>query len=188
MGDGLSFAINGGDGADNNVSPDLIATGGNGIACLFYDTGQVAGVRLDENVYQTVFCGFSFEGIADDVSREGLMQNVVNWFTSGATGVASEVASALAVTAPIANPNPFNPSTNIEFEVLGNDPLPLQIEIYDLRGQLVRHLYRGVVSPGAQSYAWDGRTDDGAVLATGIYLARVGTGGLQQTVKMTLVK
>ncbi len=52
----------------------------------------------------------------------------------------------------------------------------------------MRSLYQGEVNPGAQSFAWDGRTNSGRNLATGIYLARVSTGGLHQTVKMTLVK
>ncbi len=188
VGDGLAFVINGGDGANNNTSPDLLEIAGSGIACLVYGGGGEAGVRLDGGNFHTVFCGFGFEGIADQSSRDMLMTQTLAWFTAGATSVPGDVVSVPIVSTPLANPNPFNPNTSIEFEVSGERTLPLEIVIYDLRGQLVRSLYQGEVNPGAQSYAWDGRTDTGRSLATGIYLARVSTGGLHQTVKMTLVK
>lgn len=87
-----------------------------------------------------------------------------------------------------AAPNPFNPRTEIRFEVGGEQVLPAAIDIYDLRGQKVRTLAIQRVAPGAQSVSWDGLDDAGRALGTGVYLAKVHVGEISRSVKMTLVK
>jgi len=43
--DGMTFSINGGDGADNNTSPDEVIALSNGATSLVYSTGPAAGIR-----------------------------------------------------------------------------------------------------------------------------------------------
>ena len=83
-------------------------------------------------------------------------------------------------------PNPFNPRTTISFSV----ELEGQVEvgIYDLRGRCLRHLVSQYLAPGRQARPWDGRTDDGSVLPSGIYLVRLESGDVVQTQKITLVR
>ncbi len=63
-----------------------------------------------------------------------------------------------------------------------------EVIIYNVKGQAVRNLLQGTVSPGPQNLVWDGRSNDGRTLATGIYMARVRLADESKTVKMTLVK
>ena len=81
-----------------------------------------------------------------------------------------------------AYPNPFNPSTIIEFTVPEDGKAALRI--YNVVGQLVITLYDGEVAAGRIYEA----SFDASRLATGIYLTRLEYGGKQITKKISLVK
>ena len=68
-------------------------------------------------------------------------------------------------------PNPFNPSTKIEYDV----PLRshVQLAVYDILGQLVRTLINSDHSNGHYSVAWDGTNELGRQVATGMYIYRL---------------
>lgn len=84
-------------------------------------------------------------------------------------------------------PNPFNPATNIKF-VLNRDELT-QLNIYNLRGQLVRTLVNERMPQGQYTLTWDGRDADGQTLASGQYFARLRIGAeVMQVRKLSLVK
>jgi hypothetical protein len=84
-------------------------------------------------------------------------------------------------------PNPFNPATNIEF-VLGRDELT-QLNIYNLRGELVRSLVNERLPHGTYTLSWDGRNQEGMTVASGPYFARLRIGTeVMQVRKLSLVK
>ncbi len=68
-------------------------------------------------------------------------------------------------------PNPFNPSTIINY----NLPFQSEIElvIYDIIGREVRAFKNLIQSAGSQNLLWDGRNNYGETLASGIYLYRI---------------
>ncbi|MBI5059967.1 T9SS type A sorting domain-containing protein [candidate division KSB1 bacterium] len=78
-------------------------------------------------------------------------------------------------------PNPFNPSTEIRFEVGRTEQVKLTV--FDLLGREVAVLADETMSAG--SYA---RTFDGHGLASGMYLYRLEAGEEVQTRKMVLLK
>ena len=85
-------------------------------------------------------------------------------------------------------PNPFNPSTTISFMVPVGARDAYTVNVYDLRGQLVRHLERGAPTPGRHEVLWDGRDDRGGAVGSGVYLYRVVVGDEKAAGKMILVK
>jgi hypothetical protein len=189
IGDGLAFSISGGSGANNQLYPSEIEPTQGGVACFIYAADREAAVHKDNGTYQTVYFAFGFEGIAEATDRNTVMDRILDWVQIDLVGVpeGSAVTPSL-VRLPTASPNPFNPSTHIEFELSGRAPTPLEINIYDLRGHKVRSLWLGPVLPGAQRFLWDGLSDSGSQVASGIYLAHVKLPDGQQTVKMTLAK
>jgi hypothetical protein len=84
-------------------------------------------------------------------------------------------------------PNPFNPVTNIRFDVPPGAG-EVALRIYDVGGRLVRTLIAGVQSPGQKMIAWDGRNEAGNPVATGTYLYRLTGKGFEQTRKMVLLR
>jgi hypothetical protein len=69
-------------------------------------------------------------------------------------------------------PNPFNPSTRIEFDLAGSGDrkVPVRLSVYSLRGRLVRELLRNALSPGRHSVVWNGIDGMGAPSGSGIYI------------------
>jgi len=188
IGDGLSFDISGGSGANNQTSPSEIEPYGGGIASLFYAANLEAGVHLDSGTFKSVYFAFGFEGIAAEADRDLIMQRVMDWFEV-ATGVSGgQPNQPYLVGMPEAHPNPFNPATHIKFEIAGNRAANVQVAIYDLRGHLIRNLWNGSVQPGLQDLLWNGRSDTGFAVASGVYVARINVDGQPQTLKMTLAK
>ncbi len=183
----LFFNLFGGDGANNNLTMDALTAVAGGIATIEYGSGGVAAVRSSYGSGKTFFCGFAFEGIDTEANRNALISQAMLWFDGYITPVGDVVAPLMA-SIPYATPNPFNPQTNIRFEVGGNQSVQAEVTIYNLKGQAVRNLLQGTVSPGPQNLVWDGRSNDGRALATGIYMARVRLADQSKTVKMTLVK
>jgi alpha-amylase len=78
-------------------------------------------------------------------------------------------------------PNPFNPSTNIEFALpsAGN----VKLTVINALGQTVATLINGPMSAG-----WHTHQFDASNLASGVYLYRLEHNGMVQSKRMTLVK
>ncbi len=68
-------------------------------------------------------------------------------------------------------PNPFNASTNIEFTLPENGMASLVI--YSITGQKIRTLVSDTLSAGTHSVIWDGLTDRGTTVSSGIYLTHL---------------
>jgi hypothetical protein len=83
-------------------------------------------------------------------------------------------------------PNPFNPSTTISFELKRRSHVTLTI--LNMLGQEVAHLVNREMAAGAHSVRWDGTTDDGTPVASGVYLYRLTAGNFVQSRKMELVR
>jgi len=84
------------------------------------------------------------------------------------------------------HPNPFNPSTKIAYSAARAGHVSLAV--YDLTGRRVRTLVDGHVGAGEHFALWDGRGDDGARAASGVYFARFVGNDAVDTAKLVLVK
>jgi len=83
-------------------------------------------------------------------------------------------------------PNPFNQNTTIDFAI--EQAGPVRLEVYNLLGQSVKTLVRGKYDLGEYSVIWNGHSDTGQVLESGIYFLCLQTGERVQTRKMVLIK
>lgn len=83
-------------------------------------------------------------------------------------------------------PNPFNPTTELAFEITASGPVTLRV--YDPAGRLVVTLVDEILPAGAHLAAWNGRDSSGRAMAAGVYLYRLKTSNFSQTRRMTLVK
>ena len=83
-------------------------------------------------------------------------------------------------------PNPFNPATEIEFAV--PDPTVVRIRIFNIAGQLVRTVADGHYDIGSHHVKWDGKSNTGNSVSSGIYIYRMDAGNFSRTRKMLLVK
>ena len=83
-------------------------------------------------------------------------------------------------------PNPFNPSTTIEFSI--PEAGFVELVIYDITGQRIRELVSGEMSPGIHSVFWDGCDEKGTAVSSGVYISRLKMGDIIESHGMMLVK
>jgi len=83
-------------------------------------------------------------------------------------------------------PNPFNPSTTIAFELAQGGATKL--DIYNVKGQLVKTLARGDFKPGSHRAVWDGKDESGREVSSGVYFYRLEAPGYVSTRKMLMLK
>ena len=85
-------------------------------------------------------------------------------------------------------PNPFNPSTTFRVTIPNGNPQAASLRIHDLRGAVVKTIYEGTLAGGEYHFSWDGKSEEGEKLPSGIYLYRLEHGDRVVMKKMTLLK
>jgi len=85
-------------------------------------------------------------------------------------------------------PNPFNPETEIRFDLSGTHAQKIRLSIYNLLGQEIRTLVQGTFNPGSYRVQWDGKDNWGRSVSTGIYLYRLEGKDFSLTRRMALIK
>jgi len=83
-------------------------------------------------------------------------------------------------------PNPFNPSTTINLSIKESGYITL--EIYNIKGQIVRTLINEFREAGYHVAIWDGTDDNHNQVSSGIYLFKMNEGNQIMLKKMLLVK
>ena len=80
-----------------------------------------------------------------------------------------------------AYPNPFNPSTSIQFDL--PDMQAVSIEVFDILGRSITKLVNGTLPAGYHQVNWDA-----SGLGSGSYLVRLVSGNVVQTRTIVLIK
>ncbi|MEW5700784.1 MAG: C25 family cysteine peptidase [Candidatus Zixiibacteriota bacterium] len=83
-------------------------------------------------------------------------------------------------------PNPFNPSTELRFS-LGADG-PTLLSVFDVLGRRLCQLVDGTLMAGQHTIEFGGTDDHGRALASGVYFARLESGGRTLVRKMVLLR
>jgi hypothetical protein len=118
--------------------------------------------------------------------QSGLGEYALAWVNEPVVSIAARELLPANMTLGNA-PNPFNPSTQIYFTLPSSGVVDLKV--YDISGQLVNQLISGEHFPlGSHDLRWDGRNQQGQLVASGIYLMHIRSGQYSRTAKMTLLR
>lgn len=85
-----------------------------------------------------------------------------------------------------AQPNPFNPSTTIRFEL--ERAAHAKLQVFNLSGRLVATLVDGECQAGMNEVTWQGRDAAHSMVSSGIYLYSLRVGRYLETKRMVLLK
>lgn len=83
-------------------------------------------------------------------------------------------------------PNPFNPSTTIDYSVPRKSKVNLSV--YNVLGQKVATLVNTEMAAGKYRAVWDGKADNGSTLSSGIYFYKFEADNFVKTSKMVMLK
>ena len=110
-------------------------------------------------------------------------------FIDGFTGVTlAELPEALEPGTRISKvyPNPFNPVTHVLFTV--STPGHVEVDVFSPRGRLVRALLSDSRGPGEYQVSWDGKSDAGGTVPSGVYFYRISAENFNAIKRMTYMK
>ncbi|MBN2104311.1 VCBS repeat-containing protein [bacterium] len=83
-------------------------------------------------------------------------------------------------------PNPFNPSTDIRYDL--PEASDVRLTVYDMLGKRIIRLVQEKQAPGCYRVTWDGCDDAGRLVPSGVYIIRLQSDRFQQVRKMLLVR
>jgi len=120
-------------------------------------------------------------------NRRGQFGNYTIRVSSGVTGIESEPAVPEKYALYQNTPNPFNPTTEIQYDVPSSGG-HVSLRVYDVNGRLVRTLFEGEQTGGRKAIAWDAKDDLGVTVSTGVYFYRLEAPGFTETRKTVVMK
>jgi FlgD Ig-like domain len=82
-------------------------------------------------------------------------------------------------------PNPFNPTTTIEFSIQNKSQINLSI--YNIKGQQIKTLVQNEYKEGSHSISWNGDDESGKSVSSGIYYYKLNVNGKTTAVKKCLL-
>lgn len=111
-----------------------------------------------------------------------------NYYGMNITAVGTEEPNVPSVKTSFHSiyPNPFNPSTTVEFSLSQNQEV--SISVFNIKGQKVKTLSKGMMEKGLHRIVWDGRNDTGHSVSSGMYFFMMDTQGYQKVKKAILLK
>jgi hypothetical protein len=179
------------------ISGELEVVGAAGEAVMAPELSEfLVASRATEHATKVVFAGAEpVKGPGELVRLHGIgaqqVQLAQAWLNDGQIGVrlgegavAGVVPMNFALHAP--QPNPFNPATMVRFDLPTTGAV--RLEVYDVVGQRVRVLVAGDLPAGVHQVTWDGRSEVGAPVSSGVYLCRLQAGSFTQARRMVLLK
>ena len=174
---------------------DSVANGAEAALVLSSKT-YVCGVTK-QTMYNSIFVTFPIEYLGDQFSnyntKADFFARVLDFFGGIPLGVDDNSPSlALPMNFDLSQnyPNPFNPSTTISYTlrpVEGKLPVTT-LSIYNLLGRRVATLVDKIQLPGTYDIEWDGATQAGQQVASGVYFYKLSRGSDSQSKKMILLK
>jgi hypothetical protein len=143
--------------------------------------GRLHLVYLDDDTF-----GSSVQGIGQ--STGGQMKYLALDVTFNGPALDNINNDVLAQTSILKQnyPNPFNPTTTISYNVTkaGN----VKLNVYNMKGQLVKCLVNSKQNVGIHDIAWNGRNNFGEEVSSGIYFYKIENAGKAEVKKMVLMK
>ncbi|MBT4098523.1 MAG: T9SS type A sorting domain-containing protein [Gemmatimonadetes bacterium] len=127
-------------------------------------------------------------GLVQNTFTAGSGSTVFGVCLKGEVTAAVRAAAALPMNYTIAQntPNPFNPETQITFQL--PEAGEVALSIYNLLGQQIHTLVQDHRPAGRHSVTWNGRDSAGRSVSSGVYFYRFESAGLTQTRRMLLLK
>ena len=145
--------------SDFTNPPEVFATGFNGPS------------NLDCNLRDDILAVPNFN--LNRVDLIEMSSGVLNWTNDGTVCKSSVLLSC--------SPNPFNPATNIHFELFRQENISLKV--FNSKGELVGILFEGSLNPGLHTYKFNGGN-----LSGGVYFAQLNAGFQSNSSRLVLIK
>ena len=136
---------------------------------------------INNHCAQVSGCGF----IIDNINyADNLYSSLFDCISASTLGIEGEITPTV-FSLYQNHPNPFNPSTNISYQLAKNSHV--KITIHNTLGKLVKILVDEFQSSGFRTIKWNGENSNNDNVSSGIYFYSIQSGEFQATKKMILL-
>jgi M6 family metalloprotease-like protein len=167
------------------------AYNGGVVALPFYNTGYGGIVRYEDGFNnKIVFSTVDFRDVKDTspVSEAVILIDIFNWLGAITDITSYENENLISDYVLLQNyPNPFNPNTSIRFYVPAQES-DLQLIIFNSLGENIKTFNINNADLGWNEINWNGKSNNGASVASGIYYYMLNVGDTKLVRKMILLK
>jgi len=170
------------DGA-GDVEDVVVSAGGYSVNPLADGTYSLELQPGTYNVTATL-AGYDTEVIEDVEVQEAIATTGIDFTLMTAAGVGNDIIAATKLNSNY--PNPFNPITHIAYSIRESGNVTL--EVYNLKGQLVKSLLNEVKETGDYTILWNGTDNSNKSVSSGVYFYKMKTQNYNSTKKMILMK
>ena len=153
---------------DMNIKNTLLPSGWD----LFHNDKTIIAYTLDKSSNGQIKLEFY-----EDIEIQDIIVSDMN----GLEMVINDLVEPISFSINESYPNPFNPTTNISFNLYEN--VNSSIKIYNISGQLVETIFEGSLGIGNHSLSWDASNQ-----VSGIYFVAFKFGNSMEKQKLMLVK
>lgn len=181
-------AVNGGDAAFFTANNIRLTNIGN---CGITYSGAYKSVFL---TFGAEFLSFT-DTLSGALVPDSLIMRIMRFFGGNATAVTDHDGRTLPATFALDQnyPNPFNPSTIIQYTIPASavgasGKVRTELTVFNVLGQKIKTLVNVDQGPGNYSVTWDGSSNTGSRVASGVYLYRLTRGEQVASKKMVLLK
>ena len=191
--EGLTFI-----GISSDVVQNATINGGNGRIHLVWDDifnpitindgDEVLSInfQIQENAPQVMIVSFTGASVADEIGNELHVMTGNGQVTLNPTGINGNSTIPTVFNLAQNYPNPFNAETKISFALPKASNVTL--DIIDMMGRRITILENGHFDAGNYDITWNGRSDDGRLVSSGVYFYRLKTDSYQNTKRMLMLK
>ncbi len=147
------------------------------------DNGAYSVSNLSTENYTVVATKIGLNSLQENIAVDGNQ----NYDFSMASPTGNSDVNVTTAKLSVTNyPNPFNPSTSINFSIPMDSNV--NVEIFNIKGQKVRTLLSENMVKGSHTVAWNGQDSKGKTVTSGIYFVKVQGAGFEIMRKMSLIK
>ena len=134
---------------------------------------------LDQYVWPNAYVGGSYENEIDYLTD--WITARLDWMDEQALSADDDHQLIRSYSLDPAYPNPFNPTTTIEFSIPQTEFVT--VKVYNIAGHEITTLINDELSTGNHSIQWDG-----SLQPSGLYFVQIESGSFYRTRKMVLIK
>lgn len=145
--------------------------------------GYTVSIPIDASLAGQIL-QFGFANTATLYASAGVFYDNIVFHRTGDVSSVPDAAAGLSLGQNF--PNPFNPTTRIDFALERTERVDLAV--FDAAGRRVATLHRGELGAGDHHVIWAGRRDDGAPAASGQYWYVLATSTARVSRGMVLLK
>jgi hypothetical protein len=104
--------------------------------------------------------------------------------------VTSEMLMPQQFTLYAPYPNPFNPKTNIRFDLPmnGKGIYDIKLNVYNTLGQVIKEIYQGSLEAGTHTFSWNGTNNNNTRISSGLYFISIEADQFRKMQKVILIQ